>query len=75
MTRPLYQLFTFTTEHGWQPQFSDLDRKVVADEERDEYRGFRKEHRVILKLRDDTMDALEHAQRMLNKHGRNIRVS
>jgi hypothetical protein len=74
MTRPLYQLFTFTTEHGWQPQFSDRDRKVVADEERDEYRGIQRAHRVILKLRDDTADALEHAQRMLNKHGRNIRV-
>lgn len=70
----LYQLFTFTSEHGWQPQFSDHDRKVVAQEEQDEYRGFRKEHRVILKLRDDTADALDHAQRMLNKHGRNIRV-
>jgi|HubBroStandDraft_5_1064220.scaffolds.fasta_scaffold302199_2 hypothetical protein len=75
MPKPLYQLFTFTIEHGWQPQFSDRDRKVVVDEERDGYRGIPRVHRVILKLADDSADSLEYAQRMLNKHGRNIRVS
>ena len=74
MPMKLYQLFTFTADHAWQPQFSDRDRSVVAQEERDEYRGFRKEHRVILCLPDDTADALEYAQRMHNKHGRNIKL-
>jgi hypothetical protein len=71
----LYQLFTQDKDGLWHPQFSDRDRAVVAQEAADSYSDIAKARRVILKLADDSAASSEYAQRMLNKHGRNIRVA
>jgi hypothetical protein len=74
MTKVYHMLFTRDDKNGWCPQFGDFDRKTVIDEMGDTYSEFKKDDIVVLRLPKDSNDMTDHAKRMLDKHGRNIRL-